>query len=110
VTIEDIIEEIVGEIEDEHEQPKPTMELRGDEVHIAGTVSLFELNDNFGLDLPAHDFATISGYVMAKLGRIAQVGDELEFENGVLRNAGMSGRRIERVILTLNDKVENESD
>ncbi len=110
LTIEDIIEEIVGEIEDEHEQPKPTMERKGDEVHIAGTVSLFELNDNFGLELPAHDFATISGYVMAKLGRIAQVGDRLEFENGVLRIAGMSGRRIERVVLTLSDKVENGSE
>jgi CBS domain containing-hemolysin-like protein len=109
VTIEDIIEEIVGEIEDEHEQPKPTMERKGDEIHIAGTVSLFELNDNYALDLPAHEFATISGYVMAQLGRIAQVGDELELDTGVLRIAGMSGRRIERVVLTLNDKVENES-
>ena len=108
VTIEDIIEEIVGEIEDEHESPKPTIEQRGDEIHVAGTVSLFVLNDNYSLDLPAHEFATISGFVMARLGRIAQVGDDVEFDGGVLRIAGMSGRRIERIILRLSSTAGDE--
>jgi CBS domain containing-hemolysin-like protein len=110
VTIEDIIEEIVGEIEDEHEAPKPTMEQKGDEIHVAGTVSLFELNDNFGLALPAHEFATISGFVMDRLGRIAQVGDELLFESGAMRIAGMSGRRIERVVITLDEAGDDETE
>ena len=102
VTIEDIIEEIVGEIQDEHEAPRPTIELKGDEVHAAGTVSLFELNDNFSLDLPAHEFATIAGYAMDRLGRIAQTDDEIELPGGKLRIASMSGRRIERIVLKLD--------
>jgi CBS domain containing-hemolysin-like protein len=110
VTIEDIIEEIVGEIEDEHEQPKPTMEQRGDEIHVAGTVSLFELNDNFALDLPAHDFATIAGFAMAQLGRIAQVGDEALFPGGTLKITGMSGRRIERIVLLLDSPPGDENE
>jgi CBS domain containing-hemolysin-like protein len=105
VTIEDIIEEIVGEIQDEHEAPNPTMELKGDEIHAAGTVSLFELNDNFGLELPAHEFATIAGYAMDLLGRIAQVDDEIDFRDGKLRIAAMSGRRIERIVITLNRPI-----
>jgi CBS domain containing-hemolysin-like protein len=101
LTIEDILEEIVGEIQDEHEHPLPTMEQREDGIHIAGTVSLFELNDNYNLQLPAHDFATIAGFVMDRLGRIAQVDDKVSFDGGVLRISAMSGRRIERVVLQL---------
>jgi putative hemolysin len=108
VTIEDIIEEIVGEIQDEHEAPQPAFEQRGDEIHAAGTVSLFELNDNFGLNLPAHDFATIAGYAMDRLGRIAQVDDEIELPAGVMRITAMSGRRIERVMVKLRNTVVAE--
>ena len=104
VTIEDILEEIVGEIQDEHEVTVPAIEHQGDEIRLAGTVSLFELNDNFGLGLPAHDFATVAGYAMDILGRIAKVGDEVALERGKLKVIAMSGRRIERLVLTLANK------
>jgi putative hemolysin len=84
------------------------MERRGDEIHVAGTVSLFELNDHYNLQLPAHDFSTIAGFAMDRLGRIAQVEDQVTFAGGVLRISAMSGRRIERVVLTL--AKPNESD
>ena len=108
VTIEDILEEIVGEIEDEHEVTVPAIEQLGDEIRLAGTVSLFELNDNFGLGLPAHDFATVAGYAMDVLGRIGKVGDEVALERGKLKVIAMSGRRIERLVLTLKNQGEEE--
>ena len=102
ITIEDILEEIVGEIQDEHEEPVPSIVHKGEEIHVDGRVSLFELNDSYNLDLPAHEFATISGFAMGQLGRIAQPGDNVEFDGGTLTITGMSGRRIERVVLTLD--------
>ena len=108
VTIEDILEEIVGEIEDEHEVTVPAIEQLGNEIRLAGTVSLFELNDNFGLGLPAHDFATVAGYAMDVLGRIGKVGDEVALERGKLKVIAMSGRRIERLVLTLKNQGEEE--
>jgi CBS domain containing-hemolysin-like protein len=108
VTLEDIIEEIVGEIQDEHEAPRATIEVKGNEVNAAGTVSLFELNDNLGLDLPAHEFATIAGYAMDRLGRIAQVDDEIPLPGAVLRIVSMSGRRIDRVMLKLDEPPPTE--
>lgn len=97
VTIEDIVEEIVGEIHDEHEGPgESTREVDG-EIRVDGTLSLFEMNDNYSLDLPAAEFATVAGFIMGRLGRIAEVGDTVEVAGGVLRVTKMSGRRIEEV-------------
>lgn len=110
VTVEDILEEIVGEIQDEHESPAALIQRRADGIYVAGTVSLFELNDNFGLDLPAHDVATIAGYAMHKLGRIAAPGDEVTFEGGKLAIKEMNGRRIESVILTLDNPSRESND
>lgn len=102
VTIEDILEEIVGEIHDEHESGTLTMREQDGEIRVDGTVSLFELNDYYGLDLPSHEFATVSGYIMAQLGRIASQGDEIEFNGGKLRVTKLSGRRIDEVTLLLD--------
>lgn len=106
VTIEDILEEIVGEIQDEHEPPAALFEQHQDGIHVAGTVSLFELNDNFGLNLPAHEIATIAGYAMHELGRIAVPGDIVSFDGGRLTIGEMKGRRIETVILTLDSGAD----
>jgi putative hemolysin len=100
VTLEDLIEEIVGEIQDEHEiEPLPFEEELGGEVRIHGAVSVAELNERFGLSLPEERYETVGGYVFGTLGRIAEVGDEVIVPGGVLRVVSMDGRRIERVAL-----------
>ncbi|HEX7050999.1 MAG TPA: hemolysin family protein [Longimicrobiales bacterium] len=103
VTIEDLIEEIVGEIRDEHEQAEPLEieELPGGEVLLNGTVPIFELNERYGLRLPEDEYTTIAGYVMGRFGRIPGVGDEVEFPGGRLHVVSMEGRRIERLALRL---------
>jgi putative hemolysin len=103
VTLEDLIEEIVGEIQDEHEtEPLPFEELMEGEVHIAGGVPLREVNDRYDLSLPEELYDTIGGYVFGQLGRVARVGDEVELEEGRFRVLDMDGRRIARLAFFRN--------
>jgi putative hemolysin len=98
VTLEDLIEEIVGEIQDEHEQePLPFEEELEGEVRVGGGVPLREVNERFGLELPEALFDTVGGYVFGRLGRVARVGDEIDFPGGRLRVLAMDGRRIDRL-------------
>ena len=98
VTLEDLIEEIVGEIHDEHEQePLPFEEALEGEVRIGGAVPLAEVNERFGLSLPEEDYETVGGYVFGTLGRVAEVGDEVAVSGGILRVVAVDGRRIARV-------------
>jgi CBS domain containing-hemolysin-like protein len=98
VTLEDLIEEIVGEIQDEHEQdPLPFEEQLEGEVRMSGAVPVSEVNDRFGLSLPEDQYETVGGYLFGTLGRIAQVGDEVLVPAGILRVVAMDGRRIDRI-------------
>jgi putative hemolysin len=98
VTLEDLIEEIVGEIQDEHEQePLPFEEQVEGEVRIGGAVPVHEVNERFGLQIPEDQHDTVGGFVFGALGRVAEVGDEVVIPGGVLRVLAMDGRRIDRV-------------
>lgn len=98
VTLEDLIEEIVGEIQDEHEQePLPFEERREGQTLISGGVPVSEVNERFDLDLPEDLYDTIGGFVFGRLGRIAREGDEVEVLGGRLRVSAMDGRRIDRI-------------
>jgi putative hemolysin len=98
VTLEDLIEEIVGEIQDEHEQePLPFEEELAGEVRIGGGVLVSDVNQRFDLSLPEDQYETVGGYVFGTLGRIAHVGDEVTVPGGVLRVVAMDGRRIDRI-------------
>jgi len=100
VTLEDLIEEIVGEIQDEHElEPLPFEEELEGEIRISGAVPVTEVNERFGFSLPDEIYETVGGYVFGTLGRIPEVGDEVMVTGGVLRVVAMDGRRIERVAL-----------
>jgi putative hemolysin len=98
VTLEDLIEEIVGEIQDEHEQePLPFEEQLEGEVRMSGAVPVSEVNERFDLRLPEDQYETLGGYLFGMLGRIAQVGDEVLVPAGILRVIAMDGRRIDRI-------------
>jgi putative hemolysin len=98
VTLEDLIEEIVGEIQDEHEiEPLPFEEEAEGETRIGGGVSLDEVNERFDLELPVDEYDTVGGYVFGRLGRVAEVGDEVSVEGGSFRVVAMDGRRVDRV-------------
>jgi putative hemolysin len=97
VTFEDLIEEIVGEIQDEHETEQPDFVGREGRTLIAGLVPIWQVNERLGLELDDEEHDTIGGFVFGGLGRIPKEGDEVEVVGGRFRVVAMSGRRVERV-------------
>lgn len=101
VTMEDLLEEIVGEIHDEYdvEEPEFTDTPEGD-VLVDGGVSISEVNDRYGLQIPEEDFDTIGGYIFGALGRVPVVGDRIELgidSQEVLEVEEAEDRRVTRV-------------
>ncbi len=110
VTIEDLLEEIVGEISDEHEARSPEIqEQPSGEILLAGGAPIAELNERFDLELPDDEYTTVGGYILGRLGRIAQKGDEVLFPAGRLRVLEMLGRRVGRLALFLARPVESDA-
>lgn len=104
VTLEDLVEEIVGEIEDEHETGLVPFERTSpSDVQAAGAVALAELADFLSVELPVSVYDSIGGFVFGELGRLPVVGDEVSFEGGVVRVLSMDGRRVARVNIRSTD-------
>jgi CBS domain containing-hemolysin-like protein len=98
VTIEDLLEEIVGEIEDEYDVARPTFEIVSeDEVVLDAGVSTNILDDLFSVKVESEDFDTVGGLVIHELGRLPSVGDEATVDGLKLRVLSMSGRRLRRL-------------
>lgn len=101
VTLEDLIEQIVGEINDEYDEPEPefTVTPEGD-VLIDGGASIDEVNERFGMNLSSDDYDTIGGFIFGALGRVPQPGDAVRVDgSGELRVEETEDRRISTVRL-----------
>jgi putative hemolysin len=98
VTLEDLLEEIVGEIEDEFDLPDESVE-RVDErtVRVDGTFPINNFNEQFRTGLPVEDYHTVAGFVFGQLGRAPEEGDELEHEGLCFRVLDVDGARIGRL-------------
>jgi magnesium and cobalt exporter, CNNM family len=109
VTLEDLIEEIVGEIQDEHEGDEPLdfQALGEGQTRIWGGVPVREVNEelDLGLDDEPHD--TLGGFVFGALNRVARAGDVVDVEGGRFRVTRVKGRRVEYIVF-ISDSVENE--
>ena len=101
VTLEDLIEEIVGEIQDEHEGDEAVSyeDLGDGTMRIWGGVAVREANEKLDLSMSVETHDTLGGYVFGELNRIGRVGDVVQLENGRLRITQMKGRRVEYVEL-----------
>ncbi len=98
VTLEDLVEEVVGEIRDEHDAPLEDVQQFGpDRFVVAGTLRTDRLAEATGCHLPAGDFATVAGYVMHRLGAVPKPGDAVEHDGWILRVRRMRGPRLEMV-------------
>src|SRR6516165_9212605 len=101
VTLEDLLEEIVGEIEDEFDLPDETVErVDDDTIRIDGTFTIDDFNEEFGCDLPVEDYHTIAGFVFGQLGRSAEPGDEVSHDGTVFHVDSVEGQRIDRLTVT----------
>jgi putative hemolysin len=98
VTLEDLLEEIVGEIEDEFDLPDESVE-RIDETHVRidGTFPIDDFNEQFETEIEGEDYHTMAGYVFGALGRAPEVGDEVSTDGILLRVFEIEGSRIQRL-------------
>ncbi len=100
VTIEDLIEEIVGEIRDEFDEEKPVIKLRDGSYLIDASISIRDLKDDYGIDIPASpDYDTMGGFVITRLQRIPATGETFNADGWNIKIVQIIGKRIARVIL-----------
>jgi CBS domain containing-hemolysin-like protein len=100
ITLEDVLEELVGEIADEHDDEEALVEALPDgSWSIAGRAPVDEVNERLGLDLPDDEWDTIGGFVLHLAGEVPHVGDVERYDNLRFHVDRMQGRRIVRVIL-----------
>ncbi|GAA3587700.1 hemolysin family protein [Kribbella ginsengisoli] len=98
VTLEDLVEELIGDIKDEYDEESPeTTRLRSGDVEVDGLLNLDDFADETGVELPDGPYETVAGFVAAQLGRVPSVGDEGSVGGYQLTVKEMDGRRVARV-------------
>jgi putative hemolysin len=101
VTMEDLVEELIGDIKDEYDVDEAeTTVHRGGDVEVDGLLNLDDFEDETGLELPEGPYETVAGFLMARLGRLPQVGDWVDFEKRRITVREVDGRRVGRVLVT----------
>ena len=105
VTIEDIVEEIVGDIQDEFDEERPDAEKREDNLYsIDAKMLLEELEDEFGITIDEEDLDTVGGWLNDKIGGEPRVGQSAAFEGNTFYVEEVEGLRITRVLIRLAKK------
>jgi putative hemolysin len=98
VTLEDLVEELIGEIRDEYDtEPDRATRLRGGEVEVDGLLNLDEFAEQTGITLPEGPYETAAGYVLAALGDLPSPGDSVQFDGHTITVTELDGRRIARL-------------
>ncbi|HEX2111376.1 MAG TPA: hemolysin family protein [Gaiellaceae bacterium] len=113
VTLEDLLEEIVGEIEDEYDLPDESVQQIDERrVRIDGTFPIDDFNEQFAQELPVEDYHTVAGFVFGQLGRAAEEGDEVVWDGMRFNVVETDGPRIDRLeveFLSEEEKEEREA-
>jgi CBS domain containing-hemolysin-like protein len=97
VTMEDLVEEVIGDIADEYDvMARESLELNG-VLELAGSLSLIDVRSDYGVQIPDGSWSTLGGYVFSRLGRLPKVGDRVSYPGGELEVVAMEGRRVAAV-------------
>jgi CBS domain containing-hemolysin-like protein len=99
VTLEDLLEELVGEIQDEFDRESPKIQKTAEGQILDGLLQVTEVNAKLGLGLEESDARTVGGYITEELGRIAHVGDRVTVNGREIRVVEMKGRRVAKVLV-----------
>ena len=114
VTMEDIIEQVVGDIDDEYDEEEEIIDKVDDHIYLVdGDVSLEDLDEELGIDLTSETSETIGGFLIDMLGEIPDendVGRIIEFETYQFKIMAIQDRRIERVKIYILDPAEQEAE
>jgi CBS domain containing-hemolysin-like protein len=101
VSLEDLLEELVGEITDEYDQDELEMERVGDGVYrVSGKASVDDVNELLDAELPDEEWDTVAGLVLDLFGKIPRQGEEVTFQGLRFRAEEVQGRRISKVLIT----------
>lgn len=107
VSLEDLMEEIVGEIEDEFDVGEPQIEsINSGEVILDAGVSIDQLNEMLSLGIQGEDFDTVGGFIYDRLGKIPSPGDEVQADGFTISVLSTTGRRIRKVKITKAQQTE----
>jgi putative hemolysin len=110
-TLEDLIEEIVGDIADEFDLPETAiLRLGRDRLRIEGSFPIEDFNERFNRDLPTDDYTSIGGFVFGELGRAPQPGDVVVYNHTRFEVVAVDGTRILQVDVTLGDPPPRQTD
>jgi CBS domain containing-hemolysin-like protein len=94
VTMEDLIEEVIGDIADEYDMvSKESVEVNG-VLELAGNLSLIDVRTDHRVSIPEGDWTTLGGFVFARIGRVPKIGDRVSYPGGDLEVIAMDGRRV----------------
>jgi len=111
VTLEDLLEELVGEISDEYDREEPEMVELGEGVfRVDGKVAIDEVNELLDVELPDEEWDTVGGLMLGLLGSIPGEGEEVGFQNLVFRAEHVQGRRIAKVLITRKEPHEADTE
>jgi putative hemolysin len=111
VTLEDLIEELVGDIRDEYDvEEVDAKQLRGGDLEVDGLLNLDDFADATGSELPDGPYETVAGAIIATLGRLPRTGDAVELDGIRLKVGKLDGRRIARVRVTVIADDDSDND
>jgi CBS domain containing-hemolysin-like protein len=94
VTVEDLVEEVIGDIADEYDLASRTSVETNGVLELAGSLSLIDVRSDHRLPIPEGDWSTLGGYAFSKLGRLPKIGDRVPYPGGELEVVAMDGRRV----------------
>jgi Mg2+/Co2+ transporter CorC len=108
VTLEDLLEEIVGEIEDEFDLPDESIEhVDDDTIRIDGTFPIDDFNEQFATRIPIEDYHSMGGFVFGLLGRAAEPGDSVDYDGLRFDVLEVEGQRIHRLAVTFVERRDS---
>ena len=108
VTMEDLIEEIMGDIEDEYDKGEDISQISEDTFMVKGYLSVNDFNDRFDLDIEEGDYDTLNGYLTESLGKIPEENEIVELEKVKFTAIKVKNRRVEEIqvnLLKIEDKI-----